>query len=308
MKRFALLALLALFSGTAAPQGAPGARVCSPANGQKATVAEVAADPKAWLGKCITVQGIYSAERVYADADAIYGVNSNSIGGYVDGRGSMDGFWKGEFAGRVTDCAAAQADLDTGLLRSPGISLDDRVLGCRKPEGPFLVFMSPRGLEPADVLRRLPGAKGGDLVPAPKDWSETAVLEERADKLLAAFKARDRALLATMLPGAYAVGELLASTDTPLLSIAPGAQRQVFVVGRVPGAGDQRFAAVTCYCRTKDCSKTWPIALRDADNQPDRPYACIRNEGARASGVSGKMVWSHTAAGVSRTGEGLPER
>src|SRR5689334_22736082 len=136
----ALLLALSLYAiGSAAAQGAPNPRnVCSPANGQKATVAEVAADPKAWMGKCVSVKGVYSSERIYADADAIYGITSASIGGYVDGRGSMDGFWSGEFAGRVTDCASAQADLDTGLLRSPGISLDGRVLGCVKAEGPFL--------------------------------------------------------------------------------------------------------------------------------------------------------------------------
>src|SRR5690349_10600031 len=157
----ALLLALSLCSvGGAAAQGAANPRnVCSPANGQKASIADIAADPKAWMGKCVSVKGIYSSERVYADADAIYGITNASIGGYVDGRGSMDGFWSGEFAGRVTDCKEAQADLDTGLLRSPGISLDGRVLGCVKAEGPFLVFLSPRDLAPTMLTRRLPGAK-----------------------------------------------------------------------------------------------------------------------------------------------------
>src|SRR5262245_9853395 len=183
----ALILALALSSGAVADaQGAPAARVCSPANGQHTTVAAIASDPKAWMGKCVTMKGVYSGERIYADADAIYGVTNASVGGYVDGRGSMDGFWSGEFAGRVSDCASAQADLDTGLLRSPGISLDGRVLGCVKPDGPFLVFLSPRDLEPTMLTRRLPGAKGADLVIAPKDWPQLAAVQKVASDFIAA--------------------------------------------------------------------------------------------------------------------------
>src|SRR6185295_8806849 len=183
-----IVLFLAAMPASAVAQGAAAARVCSTTNGQKASIADIAADPKAWMGKCVSVTGIYSGERVYADVDAIYGVSNASIGGYVDGRGAMDGFWKGEFAGRVTDCASAQADLDTGLLRSPGISLEDRVLGCVKAEGPFLVFMVPRDLSPTMLTRRLPGAKGGDLTSAPKDWPQLAAVQKAASDFAAALR------------------------------------------------------------------------------------------------------------------------
>jgi hypothetical protein len=33
------------------------------------------------MGKCVSVEAIYAGERLNVDADAIYGVNGNSIGG-----------------------------------------------------------------------------------------------------------------------------------------------------------------------------------------------------------------------------------
>jgi hypothetical protein len=134
-----MLVTLAMLAGTAVsqpPAGAP--RVCAPTNSEKATVAAIAADPAAWMGKCVSVEAIYAGERLNVDADAIYGVNGNSIGGYVDGKGDVGGAWTGTFTGRVADCAVAEEDLLTGLLRSPGISLHGRTLGCLEPKGPFL--------------------------------------------------------------------------------------------------------------------------------------------------------------------------
>ena len=60
-------------------------RVCDPSNSEKVTVAAIAADPAAFMGKCVQRRGDLFRERLYADADAIYGVNASAIGGMSTG-------------------------------------------------------------------------------------------------------------------------------------------------------------------------------------------------------------------------------
>lgn len=148
IKRLAVLAFAMLCASPLAAHAQRTSMQCAPTNAEKATVAEIAAKPEAWLGRCVTVDAVYGDERLYPDL-ATAKAGKTSIGGYVDGHGYLEGFWKTAFTGRVSDCAKAQDDLDTGLLRSPGISLMGRVLGCLTGEGPFLLFMSQGKLEKA---------------------------------------------------------------------------------------------------------------------------------------------------------------
>lgn len=297
----ATLVLAFAVGGAASQPPSRGARmVCAPTASEKTTVEAIAANPAAWMGKCVSVPAIYASERLYADEDAIYGLNAKFIGGYVDGQGDVLGYWRGTFTGRVSDCAQAENDLMTGLLRSPGISLHYRTLGCVEPKGPFLVFMSQGELKPAGLKRRLPGAKGGDLAIAPLDWPHRDVVERVAVDFVLALRAGDRAALGRLVPRAYAVEQLIAGGDTAIDALkAPGERSlQVFTYG--PSAADA-FSSEACYCLTKDCAKKWPIARRDADNQKNRPYACLRIDGVREGGV-----WRYTVD-AQRDFDGLPE-
>lgn len=275
-----LLVALAFVSAPAATQPAPRAQVCAPTNAQAASVAAIAADPAAWLGKCVSVEAIYSGERLNADLDAIYGVNGNSIGGYVDGQGDVGGAWRGTFTGRVADCAQAEEDLLTGLLRSPGISINGRTLGCLEPKGPFLVFMSQGELKDAGLKRRLPGAKGGDLGAPPAGWEHAAAVEDVASRFLEALTADGDVSMKALLGNGYVAAELRAREDTAFAKLkqtrAP--KLQVFAY---PASSPDKMAAEACFCTKADCAKLWPIAGRDADNQAGRPYACIRIDGRR---------------------------
>jgi hypothetical protein len=294
----AVAAALAV-AGSANAQ-APARRVCDPGNSQKVTVAAVAADPAAFMGKCVRVDAIYSNERLYADEDAIYGLNAKSIGGYVDGQGDVTGFWTGTFTGRVADCARAEDDLLTGLLRSPGISLNYRTLGCLAPEGPFLVFMSQGELKPSKLKRRLPGAKGANLTAI-----ASPVRDMRAEQFLKALREGDEKQLMTITGASqYSVQQLLAD-DTAITKLRGLGDRPMQAFKPIGQTVDQRghqLTSVTCWCLTADCSKRWPIAVRDADNQSTRPYACIK-----------KYEWSEGGDVVfmsldpSRDFDGLPE-
>lgn len=300
----ALLALasFAFVIGDAVPQPpSRGARlVCAPTASEKTTVEAIVADPAAWMGKCVSVPAIYASERLHADEDAIYGLNAKSIGGYVDGQGDVLGYWRGTFTGRVSDCAQAENDLMTGLLRSPGISLHYRTLGCLEAKGPFLVFMSQGELKPAGLKRRLPGAKGADLAVAPLDWPYREAVERVAVDFVAALRARNREALSRFVPRPYAVEQLIAGEGTAIDALkAPGERTlQVFAHGAATADG---FSAEACYCLTKDCTKKWPIARRDADNQKNRPYACLQIDGAREGGA-----WRYIVD-ASRDFNGLPE-
>jgi hypothetical protein len=266
------------------PAGAP--RVCAPTNSEKATVAAIAADPASWMGRCVSVEAIYSGERLNVDADAIYGVNSNSIGGYVDGKGDVGGAWTGTFTGRVADCAVAEEDLLTGLLRSPGISLHGRTLGCLEPKGPFLVFMTHSGMKPAGLKRRLPGERGGDLAVVPADWPHRDAIRDRTVEIMAAMEAGSLPDLKRLLGNAYQA-ERIAAGDIAVFSrrsaqpsVATRSWIAMFVDKDVTG---DRMAAESCWSAEE--KTRWPIDSRDADNQPSRPYACLRFEGWREGGT-----------------------
>ncbi len=282
MKHAVLILLIALgFVAAAHAQPPPAApRVCAPTNSETATVEAIAADPAAWLGKCISVDAIYAGEQLHADVDAIYGVNGNSIGGYVDGQGDVGGAWRGTFTGRVADCAQAEEDLLTGLLRSPGISLHGRTLGCIEPKGPFLVFMSQGELTPAGIKRRLPGEKGGDLVEPPADWPHRDAIGNLTAEITAAIQAGSLPDLKRLLGNAYQAERIVAG-DIEVFRKDRFAMRTrigMFVDKDVTG---DRMAAESCRSLKGEDNTLWPIHSRDADNQPTRPYACLRFEGRR---------------------------
>lgn len=286
-------------AGTTSAQ-APARLVCDPGNSQKVTVEAIAKDPAAFMGKCVRVDAIYSNERLYADADAIYGLNAKSIGGYVDGQGDVTGFWNGTFTGRVADCAKAEDDLLTGLLRSPGISLNYRTLGCLEPKGPFLVFMSQGELKPSKLKRRLAGANGADLAVAPESWEHRADVARIAGEFVEALQAGDKVALKTFVRNDYAIEQMIAGEGTAIdaLKTAKARKLEIFTYG---ASTLEMFSSEACYCLTADCSKRWPIARRDADNQKQRPYACIRVDGVKAG-----EAWRFTTD-ASRDFDGLRE-
>jgi hypothetical protein len=109
MKRFVLAFLMSVLAmgGEGHAQNFSRAAVCTAENSEATTVAAIAADPKGWYGRCAQVDGLYTGERVYADADAIYGLDQDFVGGFIDGQPPMPGAWRGHFVGRVFDCAAA---------------------------------------------------------------------------------------------------------------------------------------------------------------------------------------------------------
>lgn len=298
MERFALVSILILLAASdAGAQNIPRSAVCTAENSERTSVAAVAADPGAWMGRCVAVDGIYSGERVYEDADAIYGVTDHSVGGFVDGLGAAPGGFRGTFVGRVSDCAVAEEILLTAQLRAPGISLHERVLGCTQETGPFLMFMSHGALEPSGLKRRLPGAKGGNLVPAPADWEHRPTIAQRAGQFAFALHGGDVEGMARLLGDRYRAERMLADAGSALARLKDVSGEPVVFMQRGLAADEQ--AGEACWCLMRDCARRWPIHSRDADNQPSRPYACLRIEGVRREGTwRYRLDASHDLAGL----------
>lgn len=301
MKHLALVlsvfAVAALWSNAGA-QNVPRSSVCTVDNSAKVEVAAIAASPAAWMGRCVVVDGLYSDERVYRDVDAIYGVSDASVGGYIDGLGQLPGAWRGSFVGRVSDCAEAEETLEAAQLRAPGISLHGRVLGCTQAEGPFLLFMSTTGeFAPSGLKRRLPGGKGGDLAEAPADWPHRDAVMQKVRSFEQAMRAGDAAALTVALDDAYRAELLLNGEGSALSSLRTGGGDPTIFADR--DAGVDAVAAEACWCRQRACAKLWPVDSRDADNQPGRPFACLRIAGGLREGQwRYRLDASHDVAGL----------
>ena len=233
-----------------------------------------------------------------ADVDAIYGGGDASIGGYIDGLGQLPGAWRGSFVGRVSDCAEAEETLLAAQLRAPGISLHGRVLGCTKPDGPFLMFMSTTGeFGPSGVKRRMPGGKGGDLELAKQDWPHLGAVTAKAQAFESAMLAGDATALGAVLNDAYRAQLLLTGDDSALSMLKAGGGVPTIFVDR--DAGADGVAAEACWCKQRACGKVWPVDSRDADNRPERPYACLRIEGVQRDGQwRYRADASHDVAGL----------
>jgi hypothetical protein len=305
--RDGLLSFLVVLAATLASPAALAQRppstsmLCAPTIAVSAQLADIAADPRAWIGKCVTIAGVYSNERVYADLDAVYGLSKASIGGYVDNRGNMLGFSRGEFTGRIADCEKAQNDIDSGLLKSPGILIDNtRQAGCVKPEGLFLQFMSQGEMKPAGFVRRLAPAKG-DLVTPQKDWDHVDTLRLQGGRFLEALRAGDRAALKGAAGNDYNVEQLLTADDTAFSALRKSKGVLPMQILQSTAVKEPNFEGQICWCLTKDCSKRWPIATRDADNQKGRPYACLRVGGPTGGDPTQRFTFAEVGY------EGVPD-
>lgn len=299
MTRILLCLLFVAMLGSADAQQFARSAVCVPENSKATTIATVVSDPEAWMGKCVSVDGLYLNERVYADLDGIYGLNANFIGGFIDGMQPLAGAWRGSFIGRVSDCAVWEEVLLNGQLRGPGINLHGRTLGCLAPEGPMLMFMTASGLEPSGLRRRVVGAKGGNLLPAPAEWPHRHELDARAEAFAQAMASADASTLGALLDNGYRAELLLSDAKTAFAGMKQsGARDRVLLMQRT--TEPDRMAGEACWCLTRDCSKLWPIDARDADNQPGRPYACLRMEGLLIDGAwRYHLDASHDVAGLA---------
>lgn len=253
-----------------------------------------------------------SQKAAYQRDETVYWRNrgSRSIGVMAwDGVEALPAFQFASITGIVIDCRIISDGLQAqeGAWRAAdlvGGSDDEMIIlpggFCHFSSDPHIraneVRILPVSPPPPRLLPRDRASLIGNLVPAPANWKWRQHVEELARKFLDVLRKRDFATFpqlhveftdegwntlainsATQLQdGAFAAfGRLMQSSHTPQILIAP------YVWYYMPYRLDPKegsFTSVVCYCLTLDCRSSWPIQVFDADNRPDRPYACLEIE------------------------------
>jgi hypothetical protein len=135
-------------------------------------------------------------------------------------------------------------------------------------------------------------ARYGNLLPMPQDWSVRPAMESVVQAFLEALRSgdRERALAIHGMgpdssdahgePGLRLAALLFDDPASPFAQFRSGAPSQItWFVPRLDDIGRYEpgdLPAIACFCRTSDCSESWPISSIDIRHQPGRPYACTR--------------------------------
>ena len=307
-----LLALIAQPAETPTPQ-------CSAANSVQTTIAEIQRDANRFMNRCVQVSGLISGRTIYSGRDGIYLVSrsrsaNNQARANFEHRLGIDSQQLGlplgqpswaTVTGWVDSCEqrAARRQRAREARRDPLIG----TLGgyCHWEAGLVLV---PSDHVVREVrVERLTGESArqrfGNLVRMPTDWPQRMAVDGFAADFLAALRARDRERMAELHDIRPTTGRqddramldmLLSEPESPFAGIrdAEAPQMAIFVQREHDGSLRDRDApsALICFCRSADCTDRWPIAHLDADNSPDRPYACTRVE---------PRDWMRRGAGLS---------
>jgi hypothetical protein len=293
-----LAGLLLLAQPTSAPPPA-----CTAAESIETSVTEIAGDPDRFLDRCVTVTGAMAGISLYSGREGMYlSHRFGPDGNYVpEARVHRIGIDRQDLralglaypqrttvTGRVDTCERRYARIEA----AGGMPL----LGgyCHYHRGPTIVVDAYSVTE--QRYERMTGeaarARFGDLAFMPQNWPTRRAAEAVIAEFLAALRDGDRAKLADLHEfvdeeNRHRQGVLFSMLEDPH-SVFAGLRREVplqtayFVLaaedGTLFGRDYEGPSATVCFCRTADCTGLWPISLNDANNAPDRPYACTKIE------------------------------
>lgn len=313
--------ILSLTVGQAALAAEDDPPVCTPAMAVKATVGQIAGDQKYWNGRCVTVSAVSRGSVIHDDLDALYRPNKNldpserGVALGLDNRALLTrigrGFRQVTVTGRVHDCEEVRDQVHASFGPDEFVM----VMGyCHYHNGAYLWIDAARDRGPVTQPRHLiAGPEAGNLMPVPAVWPWRDKVSTLAQQYLAALRGGDWkafALLHFEDPATDAPEEVAA-----LKAEVFDAPRSVFTTLRRSDGmppiqilvdyqydPEDGYDSTVCFCLTKDCKGRWPIAAFDADNRPDRPYACTRLQETDARPEKDRPTFETT---VERAG--LPE-
>ena len=297
----AALLFLAPQTDAAAPEPA-----CTAQTAIRTDLRAIAEHPERFAGRCVTVSGPASGIALYSGVEGIY-LNQRK---YYGGWRHRIGLYSPDNRIRRS---AADRDSPAVLTVTGRVDTCERLsAAAHASAGPdSIVMMSgychyySGAVVHADVyfedsrarVERLYGERArkryGELIAPPDDWPMLPQLQALADRFETALKAGDRRALAALHdldpddPGddRAMLDYLLTDERSPFAEIRRAGQSQsaLFIRHRQLSGDDYREASrhpsgVLCFCRTRDCSRSWPISASDASNAPDKPYACTMIE------------------------------
>jgi len=265
-------------------------------------VAQIAANPDAYEGRCVAVDATRRGSSLFESVDGVYLQPTDSQDPATSGltigldnisRHDHESFRSVSIVGRVQDCETIR----NCLYSSAGENEVVMITGyCHYFDGPYLWVEKMRSRRGQPFLRRMGSdarSDYGDLVPAPDAWPYRSRVAKLASEFLQALQTNDRNKLADIHfrnvglewedDEAAMLRFLLKDRRSPFGTIrtATTPPQQIILVERSRLEEPQfveDYAATVCFCREKDCTGRWPIATFDADNVPTRPYACTRVE------------------------------
>jgi hypothetical protein len=283
---------------------------CYPQIATPTTIEAVQGRFDAWRGRCVRLRGLFVSGSLYVDRQAtldptaVYGEGSeHSIVVFPNEASKPNRAAWVEILGRIGSCADQNAVLRRWIDAHPDGGIWMISGYCHVSMANYVDPVSIRRLGREPVLRLTEAevpAERRQLVEAPPAIAGRARNEAVARALAEAIESADEAgflryvhpetrsdldkLHGARLPRwlredlAKAHAEFLAAIrGSPFRSLGPleGRQERIFVE---PGSLADLSAEpvyLVCWCRESDCTSRWPVARRDADNDPSRPYACV---------------------------------
>jgi hypothetical protein len=260
----------------------------------------MARDPEKWFDRCVWLNGYVAGHSFYQDvagyyrddaADARDRPNEGWLGLYFRGRGNWGRpLRRAAVTGVVGDC---QRSYQAAKAAATGANTLIMMLGyCHYNSGLTLKRTEVRFGGRFRFTRQV-GEKAraafGDLMPASADNPVPAEVEATVAAWRGAFRTGDLAALEHLVrlydfteeeftKRFGPLGPYLVGTVGPFRPLRAGAPEPLFLTERI----DRQRAEYdqgdwfACFCKSGDCSRSWPIAAEDAKALKGRPYACLR--------------------------------
>lgn len=326
-----ILVLAALAAAQAAPDTAPD---CDAATARAATFAEATAE--AATGDCVSIEGVAVGRLLLEDGRSRYRRESREND--PSSTGAVLGFYAPQafdqptrvrVVGRIGNCEAMQREAEAAnrVRATDGEIAITMLTGyCHYFRGQVIRAATVEVTGPAPLVRLTAASAGpdlGNLAPlAPGDLRSR--MEAAAGAFLGAVRAGERDLLVTMHGGGVegrrsqrdvesSVALILDAADSPFV---PLRNRSGEIALELFGWKEPLWAdadwrqqaarrgdadAIACFSASPDADRLWPIDSKDADNIPERPYACTRIR------ISGEGIDAPARFDTEQARSGVPE-
>jgi hypothetical protein len=321
------IAALAAAQADAAP-------VCDAATARVTTFAEATAEGA--VGECVSIEGVAVGRLLLEDGRARYRrerrINDPSSTGAILGFYSPQAFdqpTRVRVTGRLDHCAAMQSAVEAAdrARAAQGEATISILSGyCHYFAGQVITATAVEAAGLAPLVRLTAASAGpdlGNLAPLAQGDVRSR-MEAAALAFLAAVRSGDRALLATMHGGGEqgrrsardvdsSVAVILDIEDSPFARLRrhDGEVTYELFGWKEPlwaDAGWHQQAArrgeadaIACFSGSPDAGSLWPIDSKDADNIPERPYACTRIR------ISGEGIDAQARFDTEQARTGVPE-
>jgi hypothetical protein len=201
---FQVIAPVLLASASVASAAEPDSE-CSTRNSERTTVAQIAADPKAYEGHCVAIDATMQGDSLFENVDGVYvqppdSLNPASSGLRIGLAGTSlqysESYRRVSILGSVQDCETVRNCVQASAGENEVVMISGY---CHTSNGPYLWVHELRSHRGQPFYRRMGSdarSDYGNLVPAPDEWWYRAKIASLASEFLLALQTNDRNKLA----------------------------------------------------------------------------------------------------------------